>query len=117
MSGPVRCERAAQETDGLWTCTRNAGHDGPCAAVAVPAVPAVPAPETFEEWRVTGQPRGLAPGVRYDFTWSPERNPHLGDAETAARHFVGIAHVTPWADGPHLSKRTVTRTAWEEVQP
>lgn len=39
MSESQRCERAAQETGGLWACTREAGHDGPCAAVAVPAMP------------------------------------------------------------------------------
>lgn len=72
--------------------------------------------ETFEEWRVTGDPGyGCTP---YEFVWSPDRNPHLGDPEAAARAFVAAHERGPsvrWVDGPHLSHRAVTRTAWEEA--
>jgi hypothetical protein len=72
------------------------------------------AAETFEEWRVTGQPALGWNG--YDFTWSPERNPHLGDPELAARSFVAaIAKEGGWESGPHLHRRRITRTAWEPI--
>lgn len=68
----------------------------------------------YQEWRVTGTPGGAF--ERYDFTWSPLRNPHLGDPERAARGFVALIKSanggTPWEDGPHLSHRTVTVTEW-----
>jgi len=71
-------------------------------------------PTTYEEWRVTGQPDGGYPP--YDFTWSPFRNPHLGECEAGARGFVaGIRKYGTWPDGPHLSRRTVTVTEWREV--
>lgn len=72
---------------------------------------------TFEEWRVTGTPgHGYPP---YDFTWSPMRNPHLGDnPEQAARGFVAAIESAggAWDDGPHLSRRTVTVTDWERQE-
>jgi hypothetical protein len=69
-------------------------------------------PETFEEWRVTGQPDSHYPP--YDFTLSPDANPHLGDPETQARRFIAVLQEVGavWTDGPHLHSRTVTRTAW-----
>jgi hypothetical protein len=71
---------------------------------------------TYEEWRVTGDPRdGSEP---YEFTWSPFRNPHLGDPEVGARGFVRLVRSHEgWTDGPHLHKRTVTVTEWEEIEP
>ena len=71
--------------------------------------------DQFEEWRVTGQPSHGFPD--YNFTWSPDLNPHLGDPETAARAFAGrIRHSEfAWTDGPHLHRRTVTRTDWAPV--
>lgn len=70
--------------------------------------------QTYIEWRVTGDPGGGFPP--YDFTWSPFRNPHLGDAEAGARGFISlIASHDGWPDGPHLQKRTVTVTDWEQV--
>ncbi|MBM0235944.1 hypothetical protein JNW88_00380 [Micromonospora sp. ATA32] len=71
--------------------------------------------QTFEEWRVTGDPGGGYPP--YEFTWSPMRNPHLGDPERGARGFLAAIESVGgrWADGPHLSRRTVTVTDWEEV--
>lgn len=73
--------------------------------------------EEFEEWRVTGDPGHGFP--YYGFTWSPDRNPQLGDPETAARTFVaGIAKLpTRWVDGPHLSMRQVKRSKWRDVEP
>jgi hypothetical protein len=67
---------------------------------------------TYEEWRVTAR----IDGQPYEFTWSPMRNPHLGDSETAARGFITLmgGHVA-WEDGPHLHRRTVTLTEWESV--
>jgi hypothetical protein len=73
---------------------------------------------SYEEWRVTGDPgQGFPP---YEFTWSPARNPHLGDdPETGARGFIALlqAHHETWIDGPHLHKRTVTVTDWEQAGP
>lgn len=67
---------------------------------------------TYEEWRVTGQPgRGYPP---YEFTWSTLRNPHLGEAEGAARAFM--AQELDWDDGPHLHRRTVTITEWTPTE-
>lgn len=70
--------------------------------------------ETFEEWRVTGKPGGNYPP--YDFTWSPARNPHLGDPERAARQFAEMTSaVGAWIEGPRLSRRPVTVSEWVEV--
>jgi hypothetical protein len=68
----------------------------------------------YWEYRATGCSReGDEP---YAFTWSPDHNPHLGDPETAARHFVAkVNEHGGWWDGPHLSRRKVTRTGWEVV--
>lgn len=73
--------------------------------------------EEFEEWRVTGDPGDGYP--KYDFTWSPDRNPHLGDPESAARTFAAAVrmHVTPWKAGPDLSMRWVKRSKWRQVEP
>jgi hypothetical protein len=70
--------------------------------------------EEFEEWRVTGcHGEGDEP---YDFTWSPDRNPHLGDPEAGARKFVAkVNEYGGWSDGPHLSMRAVSRTPWQPV--
>lgn len=76
---------------------------------------AQPRLSTYEEWRITGDPgEGYSP---YEFTWSPARNPHLGDdPEKGARGFVRlIESVGGWPDGPHLHKRTVTVTEWEDA--
>jgi hypothetical protein len=71
--------------------------------------------EQFEEWRVTGTPGGGYP--IYDFVWSPDRNPHLGDPEEAARHFVNmLTERHAWKDGPHLWSRRVARGDWENIQ-
>jgi hypothetical protein len=68
---------------------------------------------TYEEWRVTGR----IDGDPYEFTWSPFRNPHLGEPEPAARGFIAlVASRDAWTDGPHLHKRTVTVTDWEAVE-
>lgn len=79
-----------------------------------------PATETFTEWRVTGDP---GPGYPpYDFTWSPCRNPHLGDSETAARKFVELVDIQNGLTVPdrgikdvRLCRRTVTVSEWQEV--
>lgn len=75
-----------------------------------------PRDEIFEEWRVTGDPGEGYP--KYDFVYSPDRNPHLGDPEQMARKFMAMLaeRTPPWLDGPHLSKRVVRRTQWEEVE-
>lgn len=72
-----------------------------------------------EEWMVTGEPGELFPSYRFVFG-SPIRLASGKDAdpEAAAREFVdGIENATagPWREGPHLHKRTVTETPWEEV--
>lgn len=74
--------------------------------------------ETWVEWRVTGDPGHGFPA--YEFVWSRYAGPveHRQNPEAAARAFVGLMHSedhTPWVDGPHLSRRTVTRTQWEPV--
>lgn len=67
---------------------------------------------TYEEWRVTGHPGDDFP--LYVFTWSPVRGDD--DPEHVARGFIKLiqAHGT-WSDGPHLHRRTVTVTEWEEA--
>ena len=57
---------------------------------------------TYEEWRVTGTPR------RMEFE-------HTYRTEAEARGFIANATLDPWADGPHLHKRTVTVSEWTEV--
>lgn len=64
--------------------------------------------EAFTEWRVTGEP---GPGYpSYTFVYSPDRNPRLGDPETAAREAMNVP--IPWTAGPHLSMRWVVRGPW-----
>lgn len=58
---------------------------------------------TYEEWRVTGTVMGRPIDVTYR-------------SKVAAMAF--IVNDTPWpnwTDGPHLHKRTVAVTEWEEV--
>jgi len=79
--------------------------------------------EVFDEWRVTGEPgplrdeRGVDVGVSwptYSFIWSKYQGPERDDPEGAARAFIaGIARGKGWADGPHLHRRTITRTPWQ----
>jgi len=69
---------------------------------------------TYEEWRVTG----IWEGEAYSFTWSPVGPPAWEFPEREARSFM--AHewgqgAGNWQDGPHLHKRTVTVTDWEEA--
>lgn len=72
--------------------------------------------ETVEEWRVTGDPGGGFPP--YEFVWSPQRNPQLGDSGHEARGFVDlVAAHGGWPDGPHLSRRIVATTPWSAVPP
>lgn len=79
---------------------------------------------TYEEWRVTGRPVHNIPGLfplvnatdAYQWMWSTQRG-HT-DPETTARSFTETARAyTDWTDGPHLHKRTVTVTNWEDVEP
>lgn len=65
----------------------------------------------FTEWRVTGRP-SMALDEPYEFVWSPQRNPGLGDAETAARSFVAVTR--EWAEPPKLTMRTVQVTDWAD---
>ena len=68
---------------------------------------------TYEEWRVTGHP-GEGFGL-YVFTWSPMRGDD--DPERTARGFITLVRKhEAWADGPHLHKRTVTVTDWQEAE-
>lgn len=69
-------------------------------------------PGTYEEWRVTGDPGdGYRP---YVCTWGPS---DCEDPELSARGFVSlIRSASSWPVGPHLHHRTVTLTAWEEVE-
>jgi hypothetical protein len=69
--------------------------------------------ETYDEWRVTGRPGiGYPP---YNFTWSPARGDQ--DAEFHARGFISLHGNDAWIDGPHLHRRTVTVTEWEQAGP
>jgi hypothetical protein len=63
---------------------------------------------TYEEWRVTG----TWDGSDIDHVWTPGDD---GDAEHGARAMVDFGRTQGWEDGPHLHKRTVTRTDWTEV--
>jgi hypothetical protein len=58
----------------------------------------------YEEWRVTGTlPSGKPFATRFEH-------------EVAARHLIDRGRAMGWADGPHLHKRTVTVTDWQEVE-
>lgn len=62
---------------------------------------------SYEEWRVTGS---LQSGKPYDSEY--DRN------ERAARALVAMARDRgTFAEGPHLHRRTVTVTDWEEIEP
>ncbi len=61
------------------------------------------------EWRVTADPD------HFDFTWSPLRNPHLGDAEAAARQFIEQITRTGHMRNVRLMRRTVTVEPWEDT--
>lgn len=63
---------------------------------------------TYEEWRVTG----TWDGADIDHIWTPSED---GDAERGARTMVDFGRARDWTDGPHLHKRTVTVTDWEEA--
>ena len=67
---------------------------------------------TYEEWRVTGDPgEGFPP---YSFTWSTRG---YGEPEVEARSFARTIRVYDnWRDGPHVHKRTVTVTDWEQIE-
>jgi hypothetical protein len=62
---------------------------------------------TIDEWRVTGEPGHGYPSYRFTF-----RSDSHEDPEASARKFAELG--VDWADGPHLSHRTVTYSAWEE---
>jgi len=66
----------------------------------------------YEEWRVTG----AWDGSEVDYEFSPARA-RLIDPETAARQLAAkvVERGWGWTDGPHLHKRTVTVTDWDEV--
>jgi hypothetical protein len=68
---------------------------------------------TYEEWRVTG----AWDGSDVDYEFSPARGRSI-DPEAAARKFVAQVANRGWAwtDGPHLHKRTVTVTDWQEAE-
>lgn len=66
----------------------------------------------YEEWRVTGRPGGGYPP--YEFVWSAREG--YDDPEATARAFVAMTRKNDWEDEPHLSRRTVTVTEWEEVE-
>jgi len=65
---------------------------------------------TYEEWRVTGT---LA-DAPYKFTWTPPHGRGY-DPEGDARRFADKLSALAWTDGPHLHKRTVTVTDWEDA--
>jgi hypothetical protein len=66
---------------------------------------------TYEEWRAIGS----IGGEPYEFTWSPQRNPHLGDPQAAARKFVkAFRDVGIDVESElRLEHRTVTVTEWQ----
>jgi len=66
---------------------------------------------SYEEWRVAGH---ISEGFGlYEFTWSPSRGDR--DPEAKARGFMRATAIDTWLSGPHLHKRTVTVTDWEEA--
>lgn len=65
-------------------------------------------PRTIEEWRVTGDPGQGYPPYRFTFRTGEYLEPEL-----AARKWIDFAK--DWTDGPHLSHRTVTYSAWEQA--
>lgn len=83
--------------------------------------------EVEEQWRVVGDPgttynrKGevLVRWPHYDFTWTPAIAAKQGkdSAEQGARDFVERINTSakPWEDGPHLSRRLVAVTGWEQV--
>lgn len=71
---------------------------------------------TYEEWRVTGTFNADIgdEDEPYEFTWSRG----YADPEAAARNFITLSSgsgLWGWTDGPHLHKRTVTVTDWEDA--
>lgn len=73
---------------------------------------------TYEQWRITGNPGpGFPP---YAFTWTNQpdaRGRVTTDPEAEARDFTRLMREhDSWTDGPHLHKRTVTVTEWEQVR-
>lgn len=71
--------------------------------------------DSYEEWQVTGQPEVGQPP--YSFTWSPRRNPQLGDAGLAAKAFLQrlAQRGASWAAGPHLARWIVV--CWQPPDP
>jgi hypothetical protein len=74
---------------------------------------------TYDEWRVTGDPGG--PYGLYEFVWDPARHEN---PEAEARGYMALLRdriaatgSRQWADGPHLHKRTVTVTDWQDAGP
>jgi hypothetical protein len=58
---------------------------------------------TYEEWRVSGTlPSGKPFATKFEH-------------EVAARRLVDRGRAMGWTDGPHLHKRTVTVTDWEDA--
>lgn len=66
---------------------------------------------SYEEWRVTGRWAGFP----FEKTFLPEEGYDAPEAD--ARAFVArqANESHNWADGPRLSRRTVTVTDWEEA--
>ena len=58
---------------------------------------------TYEEWRVTGRCKHMRDAVTHQFA-----------TEDAARTWLA-EWTCDWTDGPHLHKRTVTVTDWEDA--
>lgn len=63
---------------------------------------------TYEEWRVTGTDEDGRP-IDVIYEYYEDRN------ERRARGFADWAKTQGWTDGPHLHKRTVTVTDWEDA--
>lgn len=64
----------------------------------------------YEEWRVTG----TWTGQLLEKTFLPDDG--YSQPETDARAFIARQANDPnWTDGPHLHKRTVTVTDWEDA--
>jgi hypothetical protein len=78
------------------------------ASKLAPKFPSSDEARTVDEWLLTGDPgHGYPP---YRFTFNSDR---YEDPERAARKFCELAK--DWTDGPHLKRRTVTYTAWQEA--
>jgi hypothetical protein len=73
---------------------------------------------TYEEWRVTGNPGPGFPPYAFVWTNQPDARGRVTPRpDWEALDFVQLMRENDnWADGPHLHRRTVAVTDWEQVR-